>query len=54
MLDKNFSPERQSAFAARFEAQKIAFGLMIAECLHYCGRYSVSGDPLCCIGATGV
>ena len=33
MLDKKFSPDRQSAFAARFEAQKIAFGPVVFQCV---------------------
>jgi hypothetical protein len=33
--DKTFSPERQSAFAARFEAQKIAFGPVVFQCVRY-------------------
>lgn len=35
MLDKKFSPERQKAFAARFEAQKIAFGPVVFQCVRY-------------------
>lgn len=35
MLDKKFSPERQSAFAARYEAQKIAFGPVVFQCVRY-------------------
>lgn len=35
MLDKKFSPERQSAFAARFEAQKIAFAPVVFQCVRY-------------------
>lgn len=35
MLDKKFSPERQSAFAARFEANKIAFGPVVFQCVRY-------------------
>jgi hypothetical protein len=35
MLDKKFSPERQSAFSARFEAQKIAFGPVVFQCVRY-------------------
>ncbi len=35
MLDKRFSPERQSAFTARFEAQKIAFGPVVFQCVRY-------------------
>jgi hypothetical protein len=35
MLDKKFSPERQSAFEARFEAQKIAFGPVVFQCVRY-------------------
>ncbi|MEJ6005062.1 class I SAM-dependent methyltransferase [Paucibacter sp. AS339] len=35
MLDKKFSPDKQSAFAARFEAQKIAFGPVVFQCVRY-------------------
>jgi hypothetical protein len=35
MLNKKFSPERQSAFSARFEAQKIAFGPVVFQCVRY-------------------
>ncbi|MFP5393829.1 MAG: bifunctional ornithine acetyltransferase/N-acetylglutamate synthase, partial [Gammaproteobacteria bacterium] len=35
MLDKKFSPARQSAFDARFEAQKIAFGPVVFQCVRY-------------------
>ena len=35
MLDKKFSPDKQSAFAARFEAQKIAFGPVVFHCVRY-------------------
>ena len=35
MLDMNFSPDKQSAFAARFEAQKIAFGPVVFHCVRY-------------------
>jgi len=35
MLNRKFSPERQSAFEARFEAQKIAFGPVVFQCVRY-------------------
>lgn len=35
MQDKKFSPERQGAFAARYEAQKIAFGPVVFQCVRY-------------------
>ena len=35
MLNKKFSPEGQSAFAARFDAQKIAFGPVVFQCVRY-------------------
>lgn len=35
MLDKKFSPDRQNAFAARFEAQKIAFGPIVFQCVRH-------------------
>lgn len=34
-LDKRFSPPKQSAFAARYEAQKIAFGPVVFHCVRY-------------------
>ncbi len=33
MQDKKFSPTRQTAFDARFEAQKIAFGPVVFQCV---------------------
>lgn len=35
MQDKSFSPPRQTAFAARYEAQKIAFGPVVFQCVRY-------------------
>jgi hypothetical protein len=35
MLTKKFSPPRGSAFEARFEAQKIAFGPVVFQCVRY-------------------
>lgn len=35
MLDKKFSPDRQTAFEARFEAQKIAFGPIVFQCVRH-------------------
>jgi len=35
MLNKKFSPEGQSAFAARFDAQKIAYGPVVFQCVRY-------------------
>jgi len=35
MLNKKFSPARQSAFEARFEAQKIAYGPVVFQCVRY-------------------
>jgi hypothetical protein len=35
MLNKKFSPQRQSAFEARFDAQKIAFGPVVFQCVRY-------------------
>jgi len=34
-LNKKFSPERQSAFEARFEAQKIAFAPVVFQCVRF-------------------
>lgn len=47
MLDKSFSPPRQSAFAARYEAQKIAFGPVVFQCVRYAwkrGMLQALGD----------
>lgn len=47
MLNKKFSPEKQSAFAARFEAQKIAFGPVVFQCVRYAwkrGMLQALGD----------
>jgi hypothetical protein len=41
MHDKKFSPERQGAFAARFEAQKIAFGPVVFQCVRYAWKRGV-------------
>jgi hypothetical protein len=41
MLDKKFSPERQTAFAARFEAQKIAFGPVVFQCVRYAWKHGM-------------
>ena len=41
MQEKSFSPERQSAFAARFEAQKIAFGPVVFHCVRYAWKRGV-------------
>lgn len=41
MQTKSFSPERQTAFAARFEAQKIAFGPVVFHCVHYAWKRGV-------------
>ena len=41
MLDKKFSPDRQTAFAARFEAQKIAFGPVVFQCTRYAWKHGM-------------
>ncbi|MEP7073199.1 MAG: class I SAM-dependent methyltransferase [Nitrosospira sp.] len=35
MLNKKFSPDSQTAFSARFDAQKIAFGPVVFQCVRY-------------------
>jgi hypothetical protein len=35
LANKTFSPDGQSAFAARYEAQKIAFGPVVFQCARY-------------------
>jgi hypothetical protein len=49
LQDKNFSPERQTAFASRFEAQKIAFGPVVFQCV----RYAWKRGMLKALGAAG-
>lgn len=41
MLDKKFSPEGQSAFDARFEAQKVAFGPVVFQCVRYAWKRGI-------------
>jgi hypothetical protein len=41
MLNKKFSPEKQSAFAARYEAQKIAFAPVVFQCVHYAWKRGI-------------
>lgn len=41
MLDKKFSPERQTAFDARFEAQKIAFGPIVFQCVRHAWKNGI-------------
>ncbi len=38
---KKFSPAKQRAFDARFEAQKIAFGPVVFHCVHYAWKRGV-------------
>lgn len=53
MLDKKFSPEKQSAFAARFEAQKIAFGPVVFQCVRYAWKRGML-DRLAQAGGEGL
>lgn len=62
MQAKTFSPERQSAFAARFEAQKIAFAPVVFQCVRYAWKRGMlqalaeTGDAGCSVAelaATG-
>jgi hypothetical protein len=41
MLNKKFSPARQSAFDARFDAQKIAFGPVVFQCVRYAWKRGI-------------
>lgn len=51
MLDKTFSPPGQSAFSARFEAQKIAYGPVVFQCVRYAWKRGIlqriadAGEP---------
>ncbi|QOL48338.1 class I SAM-dependent methyltransferase [Massilia litorea] len=53
MLDKKFSPERQSAFEARFEAQKIAFGPVVFQCVRYAWKRGML-QAIADVGDTGL
>ncbi len=52
MLDKKFSPDRQTAFAARFEAQKIAFGPIVFQCVRHAWKHGML-QALAEAGGTG-
>lgn len=41
MLDKAFSPDKQSVLEARFEAQKIAFGPVVLQCVRYAWKRGI-------------
>lgn len=41
MPDLQFSPPQQTAFAARFEAQKIAFGPVVFQCVRYAWKHGM-------------
>lgn len=43
MLNKTFSAEPQTAFEARFEAQKIAFGPVVFQCVRYAWKRGMLG-----------
>lgn len=53
MLDKKFSPQDQTAFAARFEAQKIAFGPVVFQCVRYAWKRGML-QALADAGETGL
>ena len=53
MLDKKFSPQDQTAFAARFEAQKIAFGPVVFQCVRYAWKRGML-QTLADAGETGL
>jgi len=41
MLDKKFSPKKQTAFEARFEAQKIVFGPVVFQSVRYAWKRGI-------------
>jgi hypothetical protein len=53
MQDKSFSPPDQSAFAARYEAQKIAFGPVVFQCVRYAWKRGML-QALADAGSTGL
>lgn len=44
MLNKKFSPDKQSAFDARYEAQKIAFGPAVFHCVRYAWKHGLLAE----------
>jgi O-methyltransferase domain len=53
MQDKTFSPPDQSAFDARYEAQKIAFGPVVFQCVRYAWKRGML-QALADAGSTGL
>ena len=53
MLDKKFSPQGQPALSARFEAQKIAFGPVVFQCVRYAWKRGML-QALADAGETGL
>jgi hypothetical protein len=53
LTTKRFSPEGQSAFEARFEAQKIAFGPVVFQCVRIAWKQGML-DALAGAGDTGL
>lgn len=53
LRDKTFSPPKQSAFAARYEAQKIAFGPVVFHCVRYAWKRGML-DALAKAGDAGL
>jgi len=51
--NRTFSPQGQTAFAARFEAQKIAFGPVVFQCVRYAWKRGVL-QALADAGGTGL
>ena len=44
MLNKKFSPKNQTAFEARYEAQKIAFGPGVFHCARYAWKHGILAE----------
>lgn len=53
LQNKKFSPEKQGAFAARFEAQKIAFGPVVFQCVRYAWKRGML-QALADVGSEGI
>jgi len=52
MQNKSFSPPRQTAFDARFEAQKIVYGPVVFQCVRYASERGIL-QALAEVGETG-
>lgn len=53
MTTKRFTPERQSAWNARYEAQRIAFGPVVFQCVRHAWKHGML-DAVARAGGAGI